>query len=506
VLLEYFNKDQLQVFPVTIVCSVLSGYWYVKWYVPQLGAMLTFPEGRYGPPMIREEFVILNVFFLLFGVVEYLIDLINPPERYVTIDSRKDYLKTKGLRLLSLSLVKLGVSLIAMLFTELVFGGFTMNVFNAVTGLFISLRPSFHSFSSLLNFSLFYHCVWISLSQLFIFSMIHIAVECLFGTCFHLTVQGQEETLLSGLKTSSVRQSIQAQAYLEFYEIVTKDPSQRFHLMNQFIGEVPMSKQVCHTFIDKLQHLFHAIDKDVKILRSLEQILIARPTPSTVPERIRRGSPDIIKKPSNVCEGGIIKTIIRLSGMKAKEEEKEHVNLNPKIPSVLSLKAPPKEQPLTSPTDKNPSHPILKLANPLSQHFLGRFVLSAWILLIKYRHIRRPETIMWVIQGISRFVVASFDEDQHGQVQYCLDPILCSLVDLLTGFEELLHLPAMPTSTSSFIEDVFESNTQLIEHCSNICHQSIQEIVVKFGDALANVNLSPSTRTKLLNHGFLSRL
>lgn len=255
--------------PVWIYCCWSFVKNYAVAYAPSLLLYYTYPEGKYGPPLIREQPFYLHSFALWYGLTTYWLVAPSGPGLRYWIDGRPPGLVELILRRIRSLGPRLGRAMAwaaGALCLENLFGApLTLLAYTALVGTLHPLRRPVHPFGGhLLSPPLWWHLAWMALGAGCLLLACDVFIEHCFGRCFHLCrgVPDSNGVLVGGLKSD--RPMVRQQALLELRHLLLNEPFWRESLYREFLGEEALSRLIGRIFVEHLrqfaEHLGHLND------------------------------------------------------------------------------------------------------------------------------------------------------------------------------------------------------------------------------------------------------
>lgn len=407
----------------------------------------------------------------------------------------------------------LAFSFVATFIWSLIFMVPSYNLYAKWISFFHPVRRSTHSFWEFLDVRLFYHLFWMGVILLVLYTLVEVFVEYHFGCCFHICkgIRNSDVILLDGLK--SPKPAIRNQALLELRFLLHNDSQWRETLFHDFVGEEAISRSLCRFFIRVIQEYsshFMNINEDFKLFserfaesagtqRFSEEFkqenltktnAVFSPHRKNIVERILEPlSEDNSSKHSSSTFAGKTQKIPEILEVKPHSGEK-HVHFMP------AFKAETREQ-------KRFRNKYLQLTlfvfGQFANTYPGKIYSSMACEMIKSWCLNQEEPIFWLLDSLTTLIVASYDEDIHGQVQFEINDILKSLAELV---EQLNKFDLEPhINGRRMLDDLFgnspsptEKRTRELVDATINCLETILE---KFGDSIGQLKLDPLTTTKL---------
>lgn len=244
--------------PVWIYCCWSFVGNYAATYVPSLLLYYTYPEGKYGPPLIREQPFYLHSFALWYGLATYWLAAPSGTGLRYWLDGRPPGLGQLIVRRVQSLGPRLGRATAwaaGALCLENLFGApLTLLVYASFVGTLHPLRRPVHPFGGhLLSPSLWWHLAWMALGAGCLLLACDMFIEHCFGRCFHLCrgVPDSNGVLVGGLKSD--RPMVRQQALLELRHLLLNEPFWRESLYREFLGEEALSRLIGRIFVEHLR-------------------------------------------------------------------------------------------------------------------------------------------------------------------------------------------------------------------------------------------------------------
>ncbi len=490
----------LELFVASIVFSFVFVLGYFSLYNRENREILFYPEGKYGPPLIREQFVGILVCSLISGLlgavnIGWLSDIhvLSSQERL----NVEEHVKFAIGRVISLVPLITGVALLSYMFVMGAYGSIMLRTLRMFLKHFIPLRPTFHSFRTCVEPRLLYHLVWCCIGQVILWEGLSLVVNLIFANSFRVSKKTSRpmQTLLDGLKNSK-HKLIQRQAIFELHQILMKDPEERQLLFTEFIDGKTVSREITEWLISRLKSITDDIKLDMNILHEVATILNSNDTEVRPAMEPRRSVQSIFaSRPESFING-----IARMFFPKPSTEPV--IIHEPRVPAALLFRSKVVPQ-----VEAEQEQKVVQLtwlsrhsAN-FSQTTLGRLILGLSVQYYRSRHILECETsCTWIVEALSRLSVVSYDEDKYGQVQFCLDPLLGSILDSFFILLELHSSPRLNDPSLIYEPPAITDQTEsAFHHLLQTCSIAIDDINRVFGSAFPAV-LSREVRASLTKY------
>lgn len=230
---------------------------YFNAYAPSYTTFYTFPEGRYGPPLLRQQPFILCSWALLTGLIACWRNAIQHRGRILFRD--ESHVNVLGLALNRLPCIlrrlryAIFTSVVLFSIELLVLGSpSALLAYATYLKLYSSVRiPQSAPIETLLDAHLWWHLFWSGLSSVLVTCAVEICIEFWFGRPFGIcaaSVLSKDEistAILSGMR--SERSAVRMQTILELRESFKSDVQVRESIYNTFVIWDPMSRDFRNT-------------------------------------------------------------------------------------------------------------------------------------------------------------------------------------------------------------------------------------------------------------------
>lgn len=384
-----------------------------------------------------------------------------------------------------------------------------------------SARKTIHSFWEFVDFQLFYHLLWVGTALGCIFLIMEVIIEYIFGCSYHICLQvaNPNVALLEGLY--STKSAVRNQALLELRNFLLNEPLWRESLFREFIGDETVSTILCNILIRLLreyQEDMAMLNVNLKVFSRDFEKRLATKNGSGGDGGQKSGELQIFSPQRKSFLDDFLRPIKERSPDK-KIESFATFGKNP-VPDILELR------PLGSDVSKTSTWnaPVIKKPEPkiMNQHLrlislvcgqfagslFGRFYAAAACERIKAAVIGSEEPILWLVTCVGALIGASYEEDIRGRVQFALNDLLGSLLDLLDTLDLLDKLPSL--NDRPMREDL-SHNAKMppslaerrIKHITEQIMITLEDVIDKFADSLDQLKLDVTVRTSLRRMGFI---
>ena len=421
------------------------------------------------------------------------------------------------------SLNSLGGSF-ALLFAEsAVLMPHTYALYALFVGTIHTVRRIPHSFHEFLDIRMLYHLVWAGLALAVLHTWVEIVVVYFFERCFHLCQGSPQATslLLSGLQ--SERTGVKRQAIRELEYSAENEIAWRASFFEDFVGEEAASQVLCKLIVgllNKYKARIELINADLSLFsREYGQVVLGEAVPEAA---VPFGEAAIFSpRRRNVFENvlGGIQARMDLKPAEPKTATKESA-----IPDVFNIKQQKQKEgtkPIAGETgnaaptatrikalqfSNEPGLKIILAALGRFNSYPARVFAGIAMELIKSRWLGEEDALIWLVDALGSLVVASYDEDTHGQVQFVLDDVFLSLAGLVGALRTFEELPRLADGRR-VAEDLFGTLPSPVEiharRLRNAAMAALETIVEKFADSLNQLKLGTATRNKLREIGIV---
>lgn len=499
-----------------VAFSVVFMLTYFKLYAPGVITSLSYPEGRYGPPLVREQFVASIAFAVLLGCLGFIPNGLLPASKTVTSNifckmegvSVENEIQGSLRNLLGFLPVTFGTALVGYAVMMNIFGQPILKIASFLISWFIPLRPTFHSFWNCFEGRLLYHFCWVLVSVSVLWEIVNLCIGLIFGNSFDVSRHSANPTLclINGLSGSSKHPLVQGQAAFELYQILAKNPARRTKFYNDFLADddTPVSKVLADWLNNYGNGLMKELKGDIKILNDLQEALLAYGNKSkqsftTIePRHLKLSSSKIFASKPKSLFTKYFSPFLRSESLESVNEIIPSSNASPKMPEILSIKTSHFE---LKPAETSKRQTVEKslLAEYLPKIIelpFGSYLLSLMIQYIRCRHfIDQQQRLIILIQNLKNFMIHSYDEDKLGQVQMSFDKLMKLLLDIPIAVIDLYSIP----QASDLIPDLAMSpeNQEMFEKVIQEAYDAVLAIEGKFQDCWDQVKLSKSTLEQL---------
>lgn len=501
-------------FGASLAFSLVFVYTFMSLYRPEAVTALFYPEGRYGPPLLREQFVCTLLFSALSAVAGFIILAVMPngcllfnQERLVVEDEAKAALT----RVVSLAPPTIGALLISYLGTMAIAGPCFLRLSRLILRQFIPLRPTFHSLRACIEIGGLYHFIWCGAALCFAWEGINLIISLLFANTFKVSQQSLIRPialLLDGLEQSG-HPLIQEQAVFELHQMLMKDPAEREKIFSEFVSDVPASKLVSEWLVKRAKKINDALAIDLALLRGVEAALEMEhrneePRPALMRQsRSSRSASIFIVKPESFLSG-FVKRLLHRSGTVPVSPLPS--SSTPGLPEILKLKTShvlkPVEDVKVGAAGVQASW-LSRNVWAMTDFTAGKYLAGFIVQYYRTRSVlQRDNVTVWVIQSLARLASVSLAEDRHGQVQFALDQMLAVLLETFFLLLDLHNCPRLdsPVSQARLIElALSDDGDQAFHRLLHEASAAIEEIRTGFEEAFeVQPNLlSKETRSRL---------
>lgn len=515
------NWDGMLYLLSLIAFSIVFMLTYFKHYALGVITSLSYPEGRYGPPLVREQFVASIAFAVLLGILGFIPNGLLPANKAA---SSQVFCKMEGVsvelgiqdslkRLLEFLPITFGTALIGYGLMMNVFGQTILRIASFFLSSFIPLRPTFHSFWNCFEGRLLYHFCWVLVSVSILWEVVNLCIGLIFGNSFDVSRHSSQPTLclIDGLTGSSKHPLIQAQAAFELHQILSKNPARRAKLYNDFLPDedTPVSKVIGNWMINYGDNLLKDLKNDVKVLSDLQEALLAysnrtkQPVVALEPRQLKLSSSQIfLPRPKSLFSKYLAPFLRSESTENIAEAAAvlpKEASSAPKMPEILCIKTSRFEiKPAESTRNKAELRKTL-MADYLPKIMelpLGPYLMSLFVQYFRCHNFNdQHQRLIILIQNLKNFLVNSYDEDKLGQVQISFDKLMKLLLEIPIV---IIDLYSIPQATDLVPDLSMNPEIQaLFEKVIQEAYDAVVAIEEKFHDCWDQVKFSKTTLEQL---------
>jgi hypothetical protein len=508
------NRHGLEMLGSCFAFSLVYVYTFMSLYRPEAVTALFYPEGRYGPPLLREQFVCSVVFSALSAIAGFIIMAVMPNGCLLFSQERlvvEDEAKAAVTRVATVAPPIVGALLVLYLSTMAFAGPFLLRLSRLILRQFIPLRPTFHSLRACIEIGALYQFVWCGAALCLAWEGINLIISILFANSFKVSQQSPARpmaVLLDGLEQSG-HPLIQEQAVFELHQMLMKDPAEREKLFSEFVADVPASKLVSEWLVRRAKKINEALAKDLALLRGVEAALETdhrdeEPCPAPTSRRCSSGSASIfIVKPESFLSGFVKRLFHHSSAVAVAPLASSNT---PGLPEILKLRTShvvrPVEEAKAGPAGVQASW-LSRNVWAMTDYTAGKYLAGFIVQYYRTRSVLQRDNItVWVIQSLARLASVSLTEDRHGQVQFALDQMLAVLLETFFLLLDLHNCPRLdsPISQARLVELALSDDGDHAFH--RLLHEAsaaIEEIRTGFEGALEDQPdlLGKETRARL---------
>lgn len=476
------NRQGLELFAAALTFSLLFVWGQLALYRPSSLQALFYPEGRYGPPLLREQFLGTLVFTGLSALLGTLYMAMQPAGSVVLfrqerLSVEQECRRALG-RLASALPALLAASLLGYALSMAVAGPLLLRAARLLLRQVMPLRPTFHSLRACMEPGALLQFAWCALGLAVAWEGVGLAIGLLFANAFRIARQctgktGTSALLLDGLRAP--QRLVREQALFELHQLLMKDPAGRQLLFTEFVeAEQPASKLITEWLIAQASAFNARLQADLALLQAVETRVNAEATEQQGTEpaasRATRPAPIRIFAPQkDSILSGLLRRLLGRPATESMESMSGPVPTASAMPAVLAL--PPKrilagleEKAATSPPTAAPLPREeawqVSLIVHLSRNALGRYAAG---LLVQYYRTRAitsdaPDcslaSALRVIECLARIAAVSLAEDRLGQVQFLLDPLLSALLRTFQALLRLHNAPALSPEAAPLLPEI----------------------------------------------------
>lgn len=383
--------------------------------------------------------------------------------------------------------------------SHVLFGNVVLRTLLRVFSPFTSLRPSMHTVRNFFDARLLYHVFWIAQAEVIWMELMNTFIEKIFGESFQVSLKSASPNacLLSGLSNENLPPLIKAEAYFELYTIVTANPERRSTLFAEFEGDVAQSRKLVELLVSRIRAALEDTDACTKRLRWISKRLGEGAESKTSQDKGCVFSPP---------QQGPVEKVFR--SLVDKDEQKDQPTTSPerlRVPDALVMKRTTQptahHEPRAEASDQQRASVadmyVCRFAD--SEHTQWTAIL--WLLLLKRQVLKQVRMTRWLVDSLAKLTLASLDEDLHGQVQYCFDSIMGTLLDWHDALASLDDQASrVPESARKHfgVQAVLQLVDEDASGLKEQAQRNIEEIVEAFAEYIEGIHLSAVTRRRLL--------
>ncbi len=551
---------------------------YFARYAPAYLVIHAHPEGKYGPPLLREQPFILLSFALYAGLAAYL----RCVWRYKNVIVHHMDPKTApsfghlALRLRLPHTLRRILDVVAITWAVVLVENFTTGplaylLYGALTTALMGagggshrhdqgIRAPAHSPWEMLDAPLLWHLAWCGAFVATLFAFTEVAVEYFFGQPFNICQRARlanpNPVLLHSLQ--SPRVAIKNEAIIELHQLLRSEPAWRQSLFVDFYtDDVAVSRLLAQFFAENVtaftRHIV-LLNNDLAVFsKEFDRRIAAASAPTA-----KVGAPPFSPLPglsgrADMSLGGALgaapssifspksKTLFeslidpllekgapvtdaprgpdegRPSSFASGQSQGRAAVASFGLPSVFRVQRGDSPVVTSSGGGAQPEGSLvhghafasrhLKLAalclSRTAPTLPGQVYGALACEIVKSWWLHQDEPFIWLLESLAAFVVASYEEDRHGQVQLCLDALITALLDLAQALATFEALPAIDGGAIRLTSRIFatqESPTEARSHRIRACAiGALEDILERFADCIDEVKLGGETRERLRN-------
>ena len=129
-----------------------------------------------------------------------------------------------------------------------------------------------------------------------------------------------------------------------------------------------------------------------------------------------------------------------------------------------------------------------------AQSFGGGLLISLWIAARLRACVGHLNERLETVRSMSDFIIASYEEDEQGQVQRFLPRLLETMVDVWAALDNVLSLPRVQHGTRTEWEQAAAEDAQVLKDELKV---ALQRVYTKFGDSLMDLKPNPTLLDRL---------
>jgi hypothetical protein len=299
---------------------------------------------------------------------------------------------------------------------------------------------------------------------------------------------------------------------------VEDEPEWRVSFFEDFIGEEAASQVLCKLVVGMLQRYssyINLINADLSLFsREYSQMMASAGINGNLTKVSSEVEAGIFSpRRKNIFESVLGKVQAKVDLAPATSSSGTTTSKMNAIPDVLEIKHAKKQiADTTSTTPRAPqfvNEPGLKMILAAMSRFNSyptRVFAGIAMELIKSRWLGEEEPFVWLIDALATLVVASYEEDSHGQVQFVLDDIFATLAGLVQSMRIFEESPKLDDGRR-VAEDLFGTLPSPVEvharRLGNAAMAALESIIDRFADSLSQIKITPTTREKIRELGIV---
>lgn len=465
---------------------------------------------RHGPPVLREQYYLLWSMLLMQGALAWIVSNCLRESQRVRLDvkTRKLLPQLRGAMETSdfwRRLVYRSALVYPMLLAmHLLVGWMGFPLFGRFVGGLVDVQqPVRHSFTSLFRLGIFVHAMTLSLLLNLVCFVIQMLLKVYVGRVLRVSAVAAdpEECLAIGL-CQTAHPFIHLHACAEFSEVVANDAERRRRLFEAVRDDGSVSRAICDWFVREIRQLSGRARDDQLELAALQAVLsdgngTRDEASSNIP------LPDSLhqyRRQTTTLFELLVRRVFGLDGRRSGSDNSSSSSSvaaglaldssasHPPIPEVFLRRGPAATtQPVVSTMRENESvSAMLEFAPFLHRSRLGRLLIGKWIATRGGHCVERHAALELTVPAMAAFIVASFDDDDTGQVQLVLARVIEAMVEAKGALCALQRA----------IQDAPSINPHIIQ-IEGLLDAAIHAIAAKFGSTLDDLKLSSSCRAAL---------
>lgn len=524
------NRQGFELFSAALLFAGVFVWGQLALYRLSSLQALAYPEGRYGPPLLREQFLGTVVFICVSALIGAVYMAMQPAGSVVLFRQERLSVEQecrKALSRLCAALPALiAASLLGYAVSMAVAGPALLRASRMVLRQLMPIRPTFHAFRACMEPAALLQFAWCAAGLAVVWEGVGLVIGLLFANAFRIARRSESSSsssltcplLLDGLQAP--QRLVREQALFELHQILMKDPTGRQLIFTEFVGGVPASKLITEWLIAQAKAFNARLEGDLAILHAVQErvnALVHVPAEhshsngnavATRPAPIRIFAPQ-----RDTLLSGLLR---RLFGRIHPEPDTDITAAAPSssrsaLPAVLAL--PPKRLFMDGERSNTQSERSagrstwqVGLIVRLSGNGIGRYAAG---LLVQYYRTRAitsdgPDcslaSALRVIECLARLASVSYTEDKLGQVQFLLDALLNQLLATFQALLRLHNAPDLSPEAAPLLPEISitEAGDQAFHRLLRECAAAIDLVGETFAEAMDAQPglLTPETRAR----------
>jgi hypothetical protein len=536
----FLNRDQLVSLAAWTLSSYSYGAWYMRRYAPHLFKVLEYTKTNKGGavvPVVRSQFFLLWTLLLTQGLLAWMVSVARGENVRLNVLQTSRHtlwliLKDKFLTVRLWVRLAQQAALVypALLLINWLIAGFGYPLFSEAIRMFIDVQAARHiSWFAFFRIGLLVHAATFAFFNALLGELCQTLLDFFLGRVLKTSsLAGKEaESCLALGITATAHPYIHYQALAEFESIVCNEkgtaaptttaalPSdaRRKALFQCFFGEddSAVSRVLLEWFVVDLKRIHEHIGLVVDEFTAYDAVLEATVRSNDASPQALSSSAALLfddessplqkyrEKTTSLLEL-VSRRILGFDGEKKGHSGKSAFSTaanvtvihptNPPVPDVFAPrlgKASASQNVLG--TFSLPDLPTMAEFAPYllkMKRFGGGCLISTWIAARLCASLGHFEARMTTIRAMTSFIVASYEEDEQGQVQQVLPRVLAAMMSLLEIAEQAKALPRSERGTCKQSEDAAVARMTAF---AEAVREALLRIRERFGDSLRDAKL-----------------